>query len=294
MLAANNSWVLAFDNLSGLAAATSDALCSLATGGGYTTRTLYTDDEETIFDACRPVILNGIVEVATRPDLLDRSLVFQLPTIEKRKTKQKLDKAFRERQPRILGALLDGVVHALATQDQVDIEHPPRMADFAHWAAAAMPAFGWDAERFLTAYEQNIAMAAGTALEDSPIVPWLQKLVSHCGDQWPKDEQPAGAEALLIELNRLAPAEAKAGWWPKRGRDLSGALRRLAPALRHSGLQIEMGQRQTTGQRITPIRLWTSSTKSQETNGNTTATANSTPPGNATGKGGREADTNRA
>ena len=43
-IAAGNAWVLAFDNLSGIRDQLSDALCRLATGGGFATRMLYTDD----------------------------------------------------------------------------------------------------------------------------------------------------------------------------------------------------------------------------------------------------------
>src|SRR5215472_19039512 len=46
MIAANNGHLLAFDNLSGLPAWLSDALCRLASGGSFAVRQLYTDDEE--------------------------------------------------------------------------------------------------------------------------------------------------------------------------------------------------------------------------------------------------------
>lgn len=70
MIAASNSWVVALDNLSRIPAWLSDALCRLSTGGGFSTRQLYTDNEEAIFDAQRPVIMTGIEELATRSDLL--------------------------------------------------------------------------------------------------------------------------------------------------------------------------------------------------------------------------------
>jgi hypothetical protein len=60
MIAATNSWCMALDNISHLPAWLSDAVCRLSTGGGFATRTLYENDEETIFDAQRPIILNGI------------------------------------------------------------------------------------------------------------------------------------------------------------------------------------------------------------------------------------------
>src|SRR5262249_8862661 len=81
MIAAANGWIVAFDNLSDMPDSLSDALCALATGAGYSTRELYTDDDEKLFNATRPVIVNGIEDLATRPDLLDRSLPLTLQAI---------------------------------------------------------------------------------------------------------------------------------------------------------------------------------------------------------------------
>ena len=91
-ITARNAWVLVFDNLSRLSDSTSDAICRLATGGGFSTRQLYTDGEEEIFDSKRPVILNGIVDVATRTDLIDRCLVLTLKSIPEkaRKTEEEI------------------------------------------------------------------------------------------------------------------------------------------------------------------------------------------------------------
>ena len=59
MIGANNGYLLAFDNLSGLPPWLSDALCRLATGGSFAVRQLYTDDEEVLFEAARPILLSG-------------------------------------------------------------------------------------------------------------------------------------------------------------------------------------------------------------------------------------------
>ena len=77
-IAASNGHVLAFDNVSGLPAWISDTLCRLATGGGFAVRQLYTDQDEVLFDAARPVILNGIEDIVTRPDLADRAVFLTL------------------------------------------------------------------------------------------------------------------------------------------------------------------------------------------------------------------------
>jgi hypothetical protein len=59
MIAANNGYLLAFDNLSALSLWLSDALCRLASGGSFAVRQLYTDDEEVLFEAARPILLNS-------------------------------------------------------------------------------------------------------------------------------------------------------------------------------------------------------------------------------------------
>jgi hypothetical protein len=68
MIQSRNGWLLSFDNLSGLPVWLSDALCRLATGGGFATRELYTNDEEVIFDAKRPLVVNGIEDFITWAD----------------------------------------------------------------------------------------------------------------------------------------------------------------------------------------------------------------------------------
>ena len=111
-IAASNGHVLAFDNVSGLPAWISDTLCRLATGGGFAVRQLYTDQDEVLFDAARPVILNGIEDIVTRPDLADRAVFLTLEPIpeERRRPEAELWAAFEAERPRILGVLLDAVV----------------------------------------------------------------------------------------------------------------------------------------------------------------------------------------
>jgi hypothetical protein len=82
MIAANNGHVLAFDDLSSLSPWLSDALCRLASGGSFAVRQLYTDDEEVLFKAARPTLLNGIEDVIGQPDLADRAIFLALGPIE--------------------------------------------------------------------------------------------------------------------------------------------------------------------------------------------------------------------
>src|SRR5262249_34872343 len=125
---ASNGHVLAFDNVSGLPAWISDTLCRLATGGGFAVRQLYTDQDEVLFDATRPVILNGIEEMVARPDLADRAvfLTFEPIPEERRLPEQDLRTAFEPERPRILGALLDAVVEGLKRLPETRLEKLPR------------------------------------------------------------------------------------------------------------------------------------------------------------------------
>jgi hypothetical protein len=96
MIWAKNSHVIALDNLSSVTNDLSNAMCRLATGGGHSERTHYSNDSETLFSAIRPQMLNGIGDLATRSDFLDRALSIALPVVSKqnRKTEKELDEQF--------------------------------------------------------------------------------------------------------------------------------------------------------------------------------------------------------
>ncbi len=230
MIAAQNSWLVAFDNVSYLPPWLSDALCRLATGGGYSTRELYSDDQEKIFDATRPILLNGIDAVVIRGDLIDRSLVLQLPEIRIRaKPEKELWKSFHEAQPRISGALLDTVSGALRNAPNVSISELPRMADFAIFATAAEESLGWPEGRDGKAIFNNRTEISTLPLDDSPITPALRIMLRA------ENSFKGGAAAFPKELEHLSDPRDHRNGWPRSARALSTALRRLAPALRAAG-----------------------------------------------------------
>ena len=234
VIGAARSWILSFDNLSGLPDWFSDALCRLATGGGYGARMLYSDDDEKLFDAQRPIILNGIEELATRGDLLDRSILVTLPVLDGVRRERELDEEFDAAHPGILGAVLDAVVVALDGSDKVEFEDKVRMADAAAWMVAAEEALGLESGSFMDAYRENRAEAVALTLEASKVAAELLSFMDR------KQEWTATATELLEALNLRASEETRrAKEWPKSGRGLSGKLRRLAPALRRSGLHLE-------------------------------------------------------
>lgn len=236
MIAAHNEYILAFDNLSHLPGWLSDALCRLSTGGGFRTRQLYSDLDETIIDVQRPVVLTGIGEVATRSDLLDRCIVVELPPIrpDRRRPEAEFWQNFRIAHGRIFGALLDAVAAARKNFPFQELENLPRMADFVAWVAAAESQFGWLPGTFAAAYDQNRAAAHEMALEASPLVAPLVLLLER-GSEW-----RGTATKLLTAINHLGgDSTPKGRGWPKNAQALSVMLRTIAPDLRAIGIEVE-------------------------------------------------------
>lgn len=233
LIAARHSWLQAKDNVSGLTGWQSDAFCRLATGGAISTRTLYTDGEETILNAKRPVTMNGIVSFVERLDLVDRTILATLPHIpeDARLPESELDADYEARRPKALGALLDVISSGLARSGTRHLQRLPRMADFAEWIVACCPALGWDPEDFLDWYANTRVDLERETLDSAPIVAPLLALISEAGGNL--ELIPS---ELLAELERVAGLDGDKKKrtpkdWPKRARDLSNQLNRLAPSL---------------------------------------------------------------
>mgnify|MGYP001184559988 FL=1 len=249
---ANNSWILSYDNMSGVPMWLSDALCRVATGGGFATRTLYEDDEETIFSYMRPVAVNGIDEIVTRHDLLDRSLIIHLPAIpeEERREADEFWTEFEEARPKILGAILDAVAVGLARLPETKLERLPRMADFAKWISAAEPALPWPIGGFMEAYDDSRADAVAQALQADVVAVAVMELLEDAGDF------EGTATELLEVLEAYVPEKTRQTWsWPKTPRTLSNRIRRAATFLRQTGVEVEFARKaDASRQRIIRIQ----------------------------------------
>jgi hypothetical protein len=258
MIATTNAWMQAFDNLSHLPLWFADALCRLATGGGFATRKLRTDDDEALFNRQLPCLLNSIGELATRGDLLERAIMINLPHIprKKRQSEQEFWQSFETAWPALLGALLNVVSTAIRNLDHVCIEDRPRMADFADWSYAAAEACVWhletpnglekDGAAFLSAYSENMT-AAQSILLDSVIAQAIQQLV---------EPRPwSGNHTELLDVLRTMVGSRHTRELPQTGRGLSAELDRLIPSLRSVGVHIgrDRSRENGTGKRIVTL-----------------------------------------
>jgi hypothetical protein len=230
-IAARNSHMVSLENLSHLHPQYQDALCVLATGGGYSARTLYTNAEETIIELRKPIVLNGISVIVTAQDLLDRCLHIDLPTIHNRELAGDIEARFEAAQPALLGALLDLFVKVLAMLPSVSIapESRPRMADFAALGEAVFRVHGKAAGAFLARYGDMRKDGVLRTIDASPVGAALVAYLAAA---------PGGFDGTLSELlDRLDRYRPHGEAWPRSPKGLGDALRRLAPALRLIGFE---------------------------------------------------------
>lgn len=231
--------IVALDNLSYLPDWLSDALARLATGAGFSTRQLYTDDEEVTLNSRRAIIVNGIGSIVTRSDLLDRALIVSLEPVsaDRRREEEELWAAFHAAQPLILGALLQAVSCSIARRRSVKLDSLPRMADFARWVTGAEPALGWRDGSFLRSYYLNRAAAHELAIEADPVAAALMDFMAD------RQEWEGTASVLLQHLSALVgETQAKQKAWPKAAHVLSNRMQRIAPNLRASGIDLEFSR----------------------------------------------------
>jgi hypothetical protein len=257
-IAANNGYVLAFDNVSGMPAWISDTLCRLATGGGFATRQLYTDQDEILFDAMRPTILNGIEDLTTRSDLAERAIVLTLEPIpeEERRPAAAMLAEFELARPAILGALFDVMAHGLQALPATQLAKLPRMADFALWAAACETAL-WEKGTFESAYAYNRDGMIEAVLGSDPVVGAVRRFIASQKQAW------TGTASQLLE--KLTQRDAEMGirrnpkTWPGAAHVLSGRLRRAAPLMRRAGIEIDFHRPNSAGVRLITLGVRESS-----------------------------------
>lgn len=241
-IAARNNHVVSFENLSHLGADYQDALCILATGGGFSSRTLYTNADETVIRVKRPVVLNGIAVVVVAQDLLSRTVHVNVPTLTAYQDEQTLRESIAEARPRLLGALLDLFAATLAGLPAVDIpaEQRPRMADFARLGEAMVRAMGHAPGTFLALYRENREDAIHRTIDALPVAAAALEWVSN---------NPLGfegtAKALFAELASYKPDDATG--WPKSPKGFADAMRRATPSLRVLGVEYREAGRGMNG-----------------------------------------------
>lgn len=252
--------VLSYENVSHLPAPMQDALCVLATGGGYAKRKLYSDSEESIISVKRPIILNGISACVTAQDLVDRTITIETPVITERLEVTELWREYEAERPRLLGALLDIAAKALELLPAMRIpaDERPRLVEFARLGMAVATAVGHMPEDFMREFNASRQESLSRTIDASPVAASVVDLV---------EARPQGISApvkeILLSLEQYRPTGCDS--WPKSPKGLGDALRRAAPALRQIGIECKcLGKVGSTVKWEIKRKLPTSSRASRE------------------------------
>ena len=225
-----------FDNLSGIDDGIADLFCVASTGGVSTSRALFTDDEEALITLKCPIIANGIEDLGQRGDLLDRTIVLDLDPIpdDERKPEKEIMGIIEENRAKLFGALLDITVQGLNRIETVELENPPRMADFAEWACACL---GNAAPRFIEIYKDARTNTSIDLVELNKLPAAIYGFVM----SRPEKAWKGSASLLLAELNQfmfIHPGQEPRDW-PTTPNKMGSELRRFTQALETKGIQIK-------------------------------------------------------
>jgi hypothetical protein len=251
--AARNSYLLAFDNLSAIEPWLSDILCRLSTGGGFGGRQLFTNHEESIFDAIRPVIVTAIDDVIIRGDLADRALTIRLPARDEDigfTEEEAFWEKFELARASIIGGLLTATSAALRrlfdTRAGVRAGNIrlPRMADFALFGTAAEQELGIEESSLIDLLKDERNAASVAILESDVIFAPLSAVIER--------ETFSGYPADLLDTVNSAMRDdtiRRDRRWPKTAAKLRNQIKRLEPDLRRAGIVVTWHDRDAHSKR---------------------------------------------
>ncbi len=236
---AQTSAVMAFDNLTTMNTKIANHFCCLATGYGVRIRKLYTQ-RYIIFNAIRPLIINGISQVITQSDLLNRAIVAELSPIEKRVEDSELHKRFNEARPRILGAMFELLSRAMKILPTIERTEWPRMGGFAKWGYAITAALGngYTGETFMKAFKKVEALQHSEALSANPfaeVITWFMR---------DRETWVGTAGELLDKLESVSQNSSnpdikycpKSSYWPANPRSARVQIQKALADLKSAGI----------------------------------------------------------
>lgn len=225
--------ILSIENVSHLPAPIQDALCVIATGGGFAKRKLYSDSDEIVITLKRPAILNGIVAAITQQDAVSRAISIELPVITDARPKDKLEADYERHQAGILGGLLDIAAKAFEYLPEMSLpaEQRPRLVEFAYLGMAVAKAMNHPPESFMEQFDAARQDGLERTLDASPIASAIR--------DWAETEcgliEEHSVKNWLNILEAFKPRNCTS--WPGSAKKLGDAMRRAAPALRQLGIE---------------------------------------------------------
>jgi len=237
VIASQNSHLLLFDNVRKLSEAKSDDLCVSSTGGALSSRKLYSDEDQSISYLHGPLILNGIFDFITAPDLASRSLIIDLIEMneDNRISEKVLESNLETDLPKILQGVFELIADILNLLPEAKITHPERMIDFSQWLAALEAHDGVINSAYQQCYSSTLKEAQLNTLLDNELAAAIYRLANSLTHDW------RGTPAQLLGLlNSTASFQAtRSSEWPKSPESISRRLRSFKTALATQGVFLQ-------------------------------------------------------
>jgi hypothetical protein len=233
-----NARVRAWDNISRIDQEISNALCQLSDGSGFGIRKNFTDGDEFTVQGPRSIVLTGLTNCATRPDLSSRVVMLSLQPIKDRRSETELWTRFNEAQPLIFGALLDALAHGVKHLSTARVVATTRMADFELFGHACEGAYAMTGS-FAAALAGNATELNEALIEEDPVAKAIAAFMVK-RDQW-----SGTTTALLLELTNRDCTEqrvSKQSDWPKDATRFSKRVRSVSATLRKVGIEVMFGR----------------------------------------------------
>jgi hypothetical protein len=174
------AWVATFDNLTKISEAGMNAICQLATGGTFSTRRLYENTDQVMITCRNPVIIAGISNVATRPDVADRAVPFELTSVDNRPepiTQEEIRERLHKAAPSILNALLYLTCDVLKQWADTKAPQKVRPVSFGIIGRAVEKSMGWKQGSFELAYHTIRKPLEASVLEEYAVITALTDLL---------------------------------------------------------------------------------------------------------------------
>jgi len=251
-----HNYVVPFDNMGSLPGWLSDLLSQAITGTGHMKRALFTDDDDVNYQVKGVFMVNGITQLISKPDLMDRALVIELERITSTKCRGETElwEAFQKAKPEILGGIFDILSKAMALYPTIKLQQHPRMADFTAWGNVIAEAYRGAGEDFLRDYAINRGVQNEEILQNNT----LAQAVIRKMNQSPIWETTIG-EAFLEMKNLFYPDEGSRRTpiprddttFPKTSKSLRRFLARIRTTLQDNGIEYKIGPRGENGYPIT-------------------------------------------
>lgn len=240
--------VLVLDNLSELDDQWVDHLCKRSQGVTSAYRTNYTDRGLTLLCLRGPTLLTSAINLVGRWELARRCLFVDLGRdrpVHRGIAQQDLERRLTDLAPGVLETLARGLQVGLENLSKVHEFGQFSLVDFARFAQAAAPAFGWTAEAVRSELDAHVARQKLIVVDNDPVAYAICDMVHDLArkaigrlsfDDGQGLPWTGNVAMLLRALNERNPASRYARDWPQHPSQLGRRLEQIKDALTEVGV----------------------------------------------------------